>query len=137
MLDTAMVVKPNDPKVDNKKVESESDDGDEDDSKESHNTETNIMVIIAVSVSGFIMLFSFGLLCWWVHRRRTHQKRLESLPVGVVPISHRDRMDEKYGVRTSVDWDEFDRKSMLSGKAETVGKPTPVYEIRRKGDSYQ
>ncbi|KAK7931993.1 hypothetical protein PG985_002705 [Apiospora marii] len=100
MLDTAMVVKPKDPQVDNKKVENENED---EDSKETENTDTNIMIIIAVSVSGFVMLLSLGLLCWWVHRRRTHQKRLESLPVGVVPISNRDRMDEKYGMRTSVD----------------------------------
>lgn len=135
MLDTAMVVKPKDPKVDNKKVENENED---EGNKKTDNTQTNIMIIIAVSVSGFIMLVSIGFLCWWVHRRRTYQKRLQSLPVGVMPISHRDRdrMDEKYEVRASVDWNECDRKSLLSGKAETVGKPTPVYEIRRKGDSY-
>ncbi|KAK8029803.1 hypothetical protein PG993_011094 [Apiospora rasikravindrae] len=135
LLDTAMVVRPQD---------------EEDDGLVSDKTaQTNTMIIIAVSVSGFAFLFSLGLLCWWVHRRRTKQKRFRSLPVGVVPVSYRDRirmdkdrmdrdrMDEKYGVRTSVAWSAMSRDSLLSGKTEVpVGKPTPVYEIRRKGEYY-
>ncbi|KAK7992324.1 hypothetical protein PG996_012662 [Apiospora saccharicola] len=135
MLDTAIVVKPKD--VDHKTVANDGNDGNElVANKDNDNSGTNIMIIVVVSVSGFVLLLSLGMLCWWVHRRRTRQKRLDSLPVGVMPISYRDRMDEKYGMRTTVDWDEFDRKSMLGGQAETIGKPTPVYEIRRKGDSY-
>ncbi|KAK8131074.1 hypothetical protein PG984_007512 [Apiospora sp. TS-2023a] len=141
MLDTAIVVKPKD--ADKKKVDNDGKDGNDGNdgnelvaNKDNDKSETNIMIIIAVSVSGFVLLLSIGMLCWWVHRRRTRKKRLDSLPVGVMPISSRDRMDEKYGVRATVDWDEFDRKSMLGGQAETIGKPTPVYEIRRKGDSY-
>ncbi|KAK8062558.1 hypothetical protein PG997_014655 [Apiospora hydei] len=137
MLDTAMVVRPPD----------EDEDGLVENDNNS-NAQTNTMIIIAVSVSGFAFLFSLGLLCWWVHRRRTKQKRFRSLPDGVVPVSYldkmerermeRDRMDEKYGVRTSVVWSEMSRNSLLSGKTEvpTVGKPTPVYEIRKKGEYY-
>ncbi|KAK8078852.1 hypothetical protein PG994_002659 [Apiospora phragmitis] len=128
MLDSAMVVRHSDePVADN-------------------NTETNIMIITAMSVSGFAFLLSLGLLSWWVHRKRKQRERFRSLPAGVMPVSYkdrmekermdRDRMDEKYGVRTSVGWSEMSREDFPSGEAEGVGRPTPVYEIRRKGESY-
>ncbi|KAK6832904.1 hypothetical protein PG990_002284 [Apiospora arundinis] len=127
-LDTAMVVRP---KASEKERDKDTD------AEPADNTNTNVMIIVAVSVSGFLFLASLGLLCWWTHRRHQHQRRLRSLPEGVRPVSKwdRDRMDEKYGVRTSVSSENF-RNTLMSGRVENLDKPTPVYEIRRKGDSF-